>query len=65
MKFLKWHIRKNFKRKSKKGYHPSIVFAESDDGLFYYNLGITRSPKRGHHKNLDIVDPSNWKKYLL
>ena len=55
MIFIKWHFRKNKKRK-----HPSLVIAESDDGKFYYNLGITHSKKRGHHKNLDIKDPSDW-----
>ena len=62
MKFIKWHIRINKKRKNKKGKHPAIVFAESDDGLFYYNLGLTHSRKRGHHSNLEIKDPSDWSK---
>ena len=38
------------------------MFAESDDGKMFYNIGITHSKKRGHHKNLEIKDPTNWNK---
>ena len=62
MKFIKWHIRINVKRNNKSRKHPAIVFAESDDGLFFYNLGITHSKKRGHHANLQIKDPTDWNK---
>ena len=55
MKFIKWHFRLNRKRK-----HPAIIFAESDDGKFYYNVGVTHSEKRGHHKNVEIKNPQNW-----
>lgn len=58
MKFIKWHFRINKKRK-----HPVIVFAESDDGLCYFNLGLTHSQHRGHHKNLSIHDPTNWDEF--
>ena len=56
MRFIKWHIRFNKKRK-----HPAIVFAESEDGNYFYNLGITHSKSRGHHNNLEIADPANFK----
>ena len=55
MKFIKWHIRFSKKRR-----HPVIIFAESDDGMYYFNLGLTHSQYRGHHKNLSIHDPVNW-----
>ena len=57
MKFIKWTIKNNRKRK-----HPALVFAESDDGLLF-NLGLTHSRKRGHHKNLMIHDPTDWNKF--
>ena len=53
-------IKKRKLRKKKNGKHPSIVFAISDDGKYYYNLGITKSPRRGHHHNLEIHNPQNW-----
>ena len=53
MKNIKWHFRKNSKRKLGKkngGSHPSLVIGETDDGSSYLNIGLTKSPKRGHHK---------------
>lgn len=62
IKKIKWHFRDNEKRKqAKKGSHPSLIFAKTNDGLKYYNIGLTHSDKRGHHKNVEISDPSNWK----
>ena len=63
MKNIKWHFRKNNKRKLGKkngGSHPSLVIAETDDGSGYLNIGLTKSPKRGHHKNIKIHNPQNW-----
>ena len=63
MKNLKWHFRNNSKRKkgtTNKGNHPSLVVGETDDGKAYINLGLTKSPKRGHHKNIKIHNPQNW-----
>ena len=65
MKEIKWHFRKNKKRKVGKtnsGKHPSLVIGETDDGQSFVNLGLTRSKKRGHHKNLEIHDPTDWNK---
>ncbi len=64
MKNLDWHFRKNTKRKIGKknsGSHPSLVVGETDDGSAYYNIGLTKSSKRGHHKNIKIHNPQNWK----
>ena len=63
MKKVKWHFRKNRKRKigSKKvGSHPALVIGEIDDGSSYYNIGLTKSDKRGHQKNIKIHNPQNW-----
>ncbi|MBQ6731233.1 MAG: hypothetical protein IJR08_04935 [Bacilli bacterium] len=63
MKFVKWHFRNNKRRKQlgiRKGKHPSLVFAKSDDEMRFYNLGLTHSRKRGHHKNIEIHNPQNW-----
>ena len=63
MKNVKWHFRNNKKRKIAKknsGSHPSLVVGETDDGTAYVNIGLTKSPKRGHHKNLKIHNPQNW-----
>ena len=63
MKKVKWHFRNNSKRKkgnSNKGKHPALVVGESDDGTGYLNIGLTNSPKRGHHKNIKIHNPQNW-----
>ena len=63
MKNVKWHFRNNSKRKkgtTNKGSHPSLVVGETDDGKAYINLGLTKSPKRGHHKNIKIHNPQNW-----
>ena len=65
MKKIKWHFRNNTKRKignNNKGKHPSLVVGESDDGISYINIGLTISPKRGHHKNISIHNPQNWSK---
>ena len=63
MKKIPWHFRKNKHRKSggkKIGGHPSLVFGESDDGSKFYNLELTHSKKRGHHKNIKIHNPKDW-----
>ena len=63
MKKVRWHFRNNNKRKkgsSNKGKHPSLIVGESDDGRSYINIGLTSSPKRGHHKNIPIHNPQNW-----
>ena len=63
MKKVKWHFRNNCKRKkgsSNKGKHPSLIIGETDDGKGFVNLGLTNSPKRGHHKNVKIHNPQNW-----
>ena len=65
MKNVKWHFRKNKKRnlgKKNGGSHPSLIIGESDDGSSYLNIGLTKSPKRGHHKNIKIHNPQNWDK---
>ena len=56
MKYIRWTIKNNRKRK-----HPALVFAKSNDGLLF-NLGLTHSKKRGHHNNLMIHDPTDWNK---
>ena len=63
MKNIKWHFRNNKKRKIAKknsGSHPSLVVGETDDGTAYVNIGLTKSSKRGHHKNIKIHNPQNW-----
>ena len=63
MKNVKWHFRKNRKRKAgskNNGSHPSLIIGETDDGISYVNIGLTNSPKRGHHKNIKIHNPQNW-----
>lgn len=65
MKNVKWHFRKNKKRnlgKKNGDSHPSLIIGESDDGSSYLNIGLTKSPKRGHHKNIKIHNPQNWEK---
>lgn len=65
MKHIKWHFRKNKKRKlgnSNKGGHPALVVGESDDGKSLVNIGLSSSPKRGHHKNVQIHNPQDWSK---
>ena len=65
MKNLKWHFRKNTKRKishKKGGSHPSLVIGESEDGTSYYNIGLTHAKRRGHHNNIEIHDPKDWSK---
>lgn len=63
IKKVKWHFRDNFNRKNgKKKKHPSLIFAKTSDGSKYYNIGLTHEDRRGHHKNIEISDPCNWKK---
>ena len=65
MKNINWHFRKNKKRKlgnSNKGAHPALVVGESDDGKSYVNIGLSSSPKRGHHSNVPIHNPQDWSK---
>ena len=67
MKDLKWHFRNNRNRKmgdTRSGKHPSLVIGETEDGKSFYNLGLTKSEKRGHHKNLKIHNPQNWNESL-
>ena len=52
MKNVKWHFRRNKKRKigsQNKGMHPSLIIGESDDGKKYYNIGLTKKSKRGQN----------------
>ena len=59
----KWHFRKNKRRrigKNKGGSHPCLIIGITDDGTCYINIGLTKSPKRGHHKNIKIHNPQNW-----
>ena len=63
MKHINWHFRNNKKRKigsSNRGNHPSLIVGETDDGKSFVNLGLTKSPKRGHHANIKIHNPQNW-----
>lgn len=60
-----WHFRDNYKRKegdSKKGLHPCLIVGESHDQNAFVNIGLTKSPKRGHHKNKAIHNPEDWNK---
>ena len=63
-KELPWHFRNNKKRKQKKnkGHHPSLVIGESKDKSKFVNIGLTSSKKRGHHKNIEIFNPEDWRK---
>lgn len=59
----KRHYRNNLARanKSKKvKKHPSLVVGEKDNT--FINIGLTHSDKRGHHKNIEIHDPTNFSK---
>ncbi len=63
----KWHYRNNLTRKNKTkkvNKHPSLVVGEKDNA--FINIGLTHSEKRGHHKNIEIHDPINFrnKSYL-
>ena len=63
MKKVKWHFRYNMKRKiagKGSGKHPSLVVGETEGGKSYMNIGLTKSPKRGHHKNVRIHNPQDW-----
>ena len=33
---------------------------KTDDESGYLNIGLTKSPKRGHHKNIKMHNPQNW-----
>lgn len=58
-----FHFRKNKKRKlgnKNKGSHPSLIIGETNDGKSFVNIGLTKSKKRGHHKNVEIHNPNNW-----
>ena len=43
-----------------KGKHPSLIVGKTEDGKAYVNIGLTKSPKRGHHKNVKIHNPQDW-----
>lgn len=48
-----WHFRNNKARKQnsvKK--HPSLVVGETEKE--FVNIGLTKNPKRGHHKNIEL-----------
>lgn len=65
MKQINWHFRRNKKRKigdSNKGAHPALVVGESEDGKSFINIGLSNSPKRGHHKNIPIHNPQDCSK---
>lgn len=55
----KRHYRKNYSRNNKNiRSHPSLVVGENDNK--FINIGLTHSPKRGHHKNIRIHNPLNF-----
>ena len=59
----KWHFRRDEKRRignQKKGKHPALIVGETEDRKSFINIGLTNSPKRGHHKNIQIHNPQNW-----
>lgn len=68
MKFYnskKWHFRDNQNRRNgdkNKGKHPSLIVGKTKDNKKFINIGLTHSTHRGHHKNIEIKDPTNWKK---
>lgn len=60
-----WHFRDNKKRKKgkkKKGKHPSLIVGKSNDNKKFINIGLTHAEFRGHHRNIEIKDPTNWNK---
>lgn len=63
----KWQYRKNKKRKSSNNEgHPSLVVGK--EGTKFANVGITHSPKRGHHSNIELSrnpNPRDKKKAYL
>ena len=63
IKEIKWHFRNSKIRKEgkNKGKHPALIFAKTNDNKKYYNIGLTHSDKRGHHHNIEIYNPENWK----
>ena len=63
IKEIKWHFRNSKIRKEgkNKGKHPALIFAKANDNKKYYNIGLTHSDKRGHHHNIEIYNPENWK----
>ncbi len=63
IKEIKWHFRncKIRKEGKNKGKHPALIFAKTNDNKKYYNIGLTHSDKRGHHHNIEIYNPENWK----
>ena len=63
-----WHFRDNKKRKKGKknnGKHPSLIVGKSNDNKKYINIGLTHEQYRGHHKNIEIKDPTDWKKIIF
>lgn len=55
-----WHYRKNYCRKNGKNeYHPSLIVGETKKD--YINIGLTSQKKRGHHSNIAIHNPTNFK----
>ena len=55
-----WHYRKNYCRKhGKKAYHPSLIVGETKKD--YINIGLTNQKMRGHHRNITIHNPTNFK----
>ncbi|MBE6143858.1 MAG: hypothetical protein E7177_07760 [Erysipelotrichaceae bacterium] len=63
-KSIPWHFRNNKNRKKgkkNKGKHPSLVVGVTADNENYINIGLTHQKKRGHHNNIQISNPQNWK----
>lgn len=62
----KWHFRNNSirkKGKKNKGKHPSLIVGETKDNKKFINIGVTHAKYRGHHKNIEIKDPTDWNKF--
>ena len=45
--------------KTKKARHPKLIVGRSGDT--YSHMGLTEAKKSGHHKNIAIKNPENWK----
>ena len=44
--------------KTKKARHPKLIVGRSGDT--YSHMGLTSSKRKGHHGNMEIVNPENW-----
>ena len=53
-----WSFRKNKKRKAAKGSsHPALIVGKKGNQIA--NVGMTHSPTRGHHKNIELSKNPN------